>query len=176
MSSPRLLRAYIAAIIGASAWYAGTAWAQGASAASPDAELEEITVTGSRVITDNVRSPTPITALDAEEAARTTPSDIADALNKLPQIVAGGTGGGRTPRNQGNGSTNNGGNTLALRNFGASRTLVLLDGHRVAPSNQDGTVNIDTLPQMLVERVDSSPVARRPCTAPMPWPVSSTTC
>jgi outer membrane receptor protein involved in Fe transport len=62
--------------------------------------------------------------------------------------------GGRTPRNQGNGGTNNGGNTLSLRNFGPSRTLVLLDGHRVAPNNQDGSVNIDNLPQMLMERVD----------------------
>jgi iron complex outermembrane receptor protein len=150
MSANRFVRASIAAIIGTTVpFYAG--------AAAPDdveEELEEVTVTGSRVITDNVRSPTPIAALDVAEANRTTPSDIADALNKLPQIVAGGGGGGRTPRNQGNGSTNNGGNTLSLRNFGASRTLVLLDGHRVAPSNQDGTVNIDTLPQMLVERVD----------------------
>jgi iron complex outermembrane recepter protein len=31
---------------------------------------------------------------------------------------------------------------------------VLLDGHRVPPSNQDGTVNVDILPQMLVSRVD----------------------
>src|SRR3954447_16356776 len=79
----------------------------------------------------------------------TTPSDTADALNKLPDII-----GGRTPRTQGNGSSNNGGNVLALRNFGPSRTLVLLDGHRVAPSNQDGTVNVDILPQMLMSRVD----------------------
>jgi outer membrane cobalamin receptor len=43
---------------------------------------------------------------------------------------------------------------LSLRNFGASRTLVLFDGHRLPASNQDGTVNVDTLPQMLVERVD----------------------
>ena len=43
---------------------------------------------------------------------------------------------------------------MSLRNFGPSRTLVLLDGHRVAPTNQDGSVNIDTLPQMLVNRVD----------------------
>ena len=43
---------------------------------------------------------------------------------------------------------------LNLRNFGVSRTLVLLDGHRVAPSNQDGTVDVDTLPQMLMSRVD----------------------
>lgn len=111
--------------------------------------LETVTVTGSRVITDNTLSPTPITALSTEQLQATTPSDIPDALNKLPTII-----GGRTPRNQGNGSTNNGGNTLALRNFGPSRTLVLLDGHRVPASNQDGTVNVDILPQVLMERVD----------------------
>ncbi len=112
-------------------------------------ELELITVTGSRTITDVVRSPTPITSVDIAEIAATTPSDTADALNKLPNIM-----GGRTPRTQGNGSTNNGGNTLSLRNFGPQRTLVLLDGHRIAPNNQDGSVNIDVLPQMLVKRVD----------------------
>jgi hypothetical protein len=45
-----------------------------------------------------------------------------------------------------------------------------MDGHRVAPSNQDGSVNIDVLPQMLVERVDirstsSAPPGARPCSA-----------
>ena len=109
---------------------------------------EMITVTGTR-IANNRNSPTPITAVAADDMAATTPSDVADGLNKLPQII-----GGRTPRTQGNGSTNNGGNVLSLRNFGPSRTLVLLDGHRVPASNQDGTVNIDTLPQMLVERVE----------------------
>jgi iron complex outermembrane recepter protein len=115
-------------------------------------ELNEIVVsaiTGSRTITDTVLSPTPITSVDISEISATTPSDTADALNKLPNLM-----GGRTPRNQGNGSTNNGGNTLSLRNFGAQRTLVLLDGHRVAPNNQDGSVNIDVLPQMLVKKVD----------------------
>jgi outer membrane receptor protein involved in Fe transport len=129
------------------------AWAQNgdqAQAGGDDSEeLNTITVTGSRTITDSVRSPTPLTSVDVGTLAVTTPSDVADALNKLPSIL-----GGRTPRNQGNGSTNNGGNTLSLRNFGPSRTLVLLDGHRVAPSNQDGSVNIDVLPQMLLERVD----------------------
>jgi outer membrane receptor protein involved in Fe transport len=112
-------------------------------------ELNVITVTGSRTITEAVRSPTPITSVDIGAIATTTPSDIADALNKLPNIL-----GGRTPRAQGNGANNNGGNTLSLRNFGPQRTLVLLDGHRVAPNNQDGSVNIDTLPSMLMERVD----------------------
>jgi len=109
---------------------------------------ETIIVTGTR-IANNLNSPTPVTAVTTSEMTATTPSDIADGLNKLPQII-----GGRTPRTQGNGSTNNGGNVLSLRNFGPSRTLVLLDGHRVPASNQDGTVNIDTLPQMLVNRVE----------------------
>jgi outer membrane receptor protein involved in Fe transport len=128
-------------------------WAQDAPppAAEEDAveDMGVITVTGSRTITDVLLSPTPITSVDVSALAITTPSDTADALNKLPTIM-----GGRTPRNQGNGSTNNGGNTLSLRNFGPSRTLVMLDGHRVAPNNQDGSVNIDTLPQMLVKNVD----------------------
>src|SRR3954468_17447515 len=129
---------------------ASLAWSQ-----TPDTKESEgeemgvITVTGSRTITDVLKSPTPITSLDSSELAVTTPSDTADALNKLPSIM-----GGRTPRNQGNGSTNNGGNTLSLRNFGPRPTLVLLDGHRIAPNNEDGSVNIDVLPSMLTQRVD----------------------
>jgi outer membrane receptor protein involved in Fe transport len=147
MSSNRVLRAAIAALIGTASFSAGVS-AQQAQPADPE-EIKEVTVTGSRIITDNVRSPTPITSVSTDEIAKTTPSDIPDALNKLPEIL-----GSRTPRTQGNASTNNGGNVLSLRNFGASRTLVLLDGHRVPSSNQDGSVNVDILPQMLVSRVD----------------------
>jgi len=148
MSSTRLIRASVAALVGTALCTQGE-WVQGAEQAGQDAELDEITVTGSRVITDNLRSPTPITSVSKEDMIRTTPSDIPDALNKLPEIL-----GSRTPRTQGNGATNNGGNVLSLRNFGVSRTLVLLDGHRVAPANQDGSVNVDTLPQILMSRVD----------------------
>src|SRR3954468_20975505 len=159
MTSRALFGASLAALCVAASLGAGSARAQGVETTLPakrggdqkagDEELTVVTVTGSRIITDNVYSPTPITSVSIADIAVTTPSDTADALNKLPNII-----GGRTPRNQGNGSTNNGGNTLSLRNFGPSRTLVLLDGHRVAPSNQDGTVNIDILPQMLMSRVD----------------------
>src|SRR5688572_4318209 len=150
MTSRAYFRASLVAL-GVSAALNGTsAWAQAAADQNSDGEeLNVITVTGSRTITDNAQSPTPLTTVDIAALALTTPSDTADALNKLPSIL-----GGRTPRTQGNGSTNNGGNTLSLRNFGPQRTLVLLNGHRVAPNNQDGSVNIDVLPSMLVERVD----------------------
>ena len=144
MSLHRFFRASLAALIGTVLFAAGAVAQQ-----AEQEELAEVKVTGSRVITDNLKSPTPITSVTVDEIAKTTPSDIADALNKLPEIL-----GGRTPRTQGNASTNNGGNVLSLRNFGVSRTLVLLDGHRVPPSNQDGTVNVDILPQMLTSQVD----------------------
>jgi outer membrane receptor protein involved in Fe transport len=150
MTSRNILRAAIAALCATGTLGANAVWAQSQDEGSATEEdLGVITVTGSRTITDVLRSPTPITSVNIDAIAATTPSDTADALNKLPSIL-----GGRTPRNQGNGGTNNSGNTLSLRNFGASRTLVLLDGHRVAPNNQDGSVNVDVLPQMLVERVD----------------------
>jgi outer membrane receptor protein involved in Fe transport len=149
MTSRNILRAAVAALCATGSLSANQVWAQTAEAKDDTEDMGVITVTGSRTITDNAQSPTPLTTVDIEEILRTTPSDTADALNKLPTIL-----GGRTPRTQGNGSTNNGGNTLSLRNFGPQRTLVLLDGHRIAPNNQDGSVNIDVLPQMLVKNVD----------------------
>jgi len=116
---------------------------------APQLATEAVVVTGSRVISDITRSPTPLTVISKDQLQATSPSDIATALNKLP-IFQGSTG----PRATTNASTNSAGNTLNLRAFGANRTLVLVDGHRIAPTNADGSVNIDTLPQMLISRVD----------------------
>lgn len=128
----------------------GPAYAQTApEGAAADEEAGTIVVSGSRVITDGSKAPTPITVVSTETLQQTTPSNIPDGLSKLPVFS-----GGQRPRNPGNGDSNRGGNTLALRGFGPQRTLVLVDGHRVAPSNANGTISIDTLPQELIKRVD----------------------
>src|SRR5579859_1100395 len=111
--------------------------------------VENVVVTGSRVISDAANSPTPLTIISADDLKATSPTDIPDGLNKLP-VFQGSTGVGRP----GDGTHNYASDVLDLRNFGAQRTLVLLDGHRVTPSNDDGTVDVDTLPQMLISRVD----------------------
>jgi len=111
--------------------------------------IEAVVVTGSRVISDVTRSPSPVTAISKDQMQATSPNDLASALNKLP-VFQGSSG----PRATTNASTNSAGNTLNLRAFGANRTLILLEGHRVAPTNPDGSVNIDTLPQMLISHVD----------------------
>ena len=110
---------------------------------------ESIIVTGSRVISDAHTSPTPLTMVSAKQLRDTTPGNLADGLNKLPIFQ-----GSQTIGRPGDGSQNFSSNTLNLRNFGMQRTLVLLDGHRAASSNGDGSVDIDTLPQMLVSRID----------------------
>ncbi len=117
--------------------------------AAPSPGVESVVVTGSRVISDAASSPTPLTIISADDLKATTPTDIPDGLNKLP-VFQGSTGIGRP----GDGTHNYSSDTLDLRNFGAQRTLVLLDGHRATSSNDDGTVDVDTLPQMLISRVD----------------------
>src|SRR5471032_1882284 len=111
--------------------------------------VESVVVTGSRVISDAVNSPTPLTVLDVSQLQATTPSNIADGLNKLPEFI-----GSQNTRSVNNASTDTAANVLNLRSFGSQRTLVLLDGQRVVASNANGTVNVDTLPQLLVKRVD----------------------
>ena len=63
---------------------------------------EEVVVTGSRVIQDAANSPTPLTTLSANELQVTTPSNIADGLNKLPAFI-----GSQNSRSVNNASANN---------------------------------------------------------------------
>jgi iron complex outermembrane recepter protein len=111
--------------------------------------IEQVVVTGSRIISDASRSPAPVMVFSVKQLLTTTPSNIADALNKLPVFQ-----GSSSQRSASNAGSNGGGDFLNLRNFGAQRTLVLLDGMRVAPSNANGSVDVSTLPQMLMTRVD----------------------
>ncbi|HWX89478.1 MAG TPA: TonB-dependent receptor, partial [Rhizomicrobium sp.] len=119
------------------------------AAAAPGAPVEEVVVTGSRVISSIANSPTPLTVVTAAELLSTTPSNLSDALNKMPVFIN-----SATQRNAGSAAGNTGGDFLNLRNFGQQRTLVLLDGMRLPAGNQNGSVDISTLPQELMTRVD----------------------
>lgn len=105
---------------------------------------ETVVVTGSRVITNIANSPTPMTTVSSADLAQMTPTSVSDALIKMPVFS-----GSSFPRQAYQNLT-----ILNLRNFGANRTLVLMDGHRVTPSLQDGTVGVETLPMTLMTRTD----------------------
>jgi iron complex outermembrane recepter protein len=121
-----------------------------ASAQTPVDGLEEILVTGSRVVMDGSQAPTPVTVVSSEQLQQASPGPIGEALNQLPVFR------GSTRPSTGNVSATgpNSGSFLNLRSLGAQRTLVLLDGRRPAPSALTGTTDTNLLPQELISRVD----------------------
>jgi outer membrane receptor protein involved in Fe transport len=116
-------------------------------------DVETVTVTGSRIGgSTGFEAPTPVTVMSADFLKNAAPTNLADALNQLPQFngsTFATTGGGGNASAQSNGQ-----NLLSLRNLGPTRTLVLFDGRRLPATNQNGSSDIDILPQNLVTHVD----------------------
>lgn len=112
----------------------------------------EIVVTGTRILQDGFRAPTPVNVLSAAEIEAQRPANITDMVYSLPSVTT------NTPNavtGAGNISSGDAGiNAINLRGIGAARTLVLLDGHRTVGSTFSGLVDVNTFPQELIERVD----------------------
>jgi iron complex outermembrane receptor protein len=134
----------------------GAAHAQTATASEPAKdEAMVISVTGSRVLKNGNASPSPVTSITSEDMLVSRPgATLAEALNALP-VFAGSRGSASNPTTVGSAAGGNGSaNQLNLRNIGATRTLVLMDGKRVPPTLFNGVVDVDLVPQMFVDRVD----------------------
>lgn len=128
---------------------AGQSLAQ--SKPSADANVSEIVVTGTRIVIEGYQAPTPLTVVSAETLQASANSNVAQTIFNLPTF-----NGNVTPQsNTATGVVATSGIAAAnLRNLGASRTLMLLDGRRVAPVNAAGITDINSVPAALVSRVD----------------------
>ena len=117
--------------------------------------LEEIVVTGSRIVRNNQKSSSPIVTIDEDLFDQSATMSIETQLNKLPQFTPTidiPTSGGDIQPN----ATNTPGEaTVALRGIGANRTLVLINGRRGTPSNALGVVDINTIPAAALEYVEA---------------------
>jgi iron complex outermembrane receptor protein len=111
--------------------------------------LEEITVTGSRITRDGMNTPTPVTAITAEDMQMMAPGQFIDSLDYLPPFFMNDAPDTAASKSQSAGAAN-----VNLRGLGAQRTLVLLDGRRMVPSNRLGAVDINLFPEAMVERVE----------------------
>src|SRR4051812_1619436 len=141
----------VAAILSAS-FAAGTAHAQQAAVQTAQAPVtEEIVVTGTRVVRDGYEAPTPLTVVGLEQVQQAATNSTIDYLTTLPSMA-----GNYTPQSSTqNVSTGTAGTaSVNLRNLGTTRTLVLINGQRSVPSTITGLVDINTIPQQLIERVD----------------------
>ena len=49
--------------------------------------VDEIVVTGTRVVRDGYQAPTPLTVMDAEQIRAAAPANVADFVNELPALA-----------------------------------------------------------------------------------------
>jgi outer membrane receptor protein involved in Fe transport len=133
--------------------FAQTAPAATAAAdpAAEEAETSVITVTGSRIARTGYDAPTPVSVVTEAELKAEPQANIGDYVNTLPSVR------GSQSSSTNSGSLSNGQAGIAtvnLRNLGAARTLVLIDGQRSVASSPVGLVDTQTVPQGLIKGVE----------------------
>jgi iron complex outermembrane receptor protein len=111
--------------------------------------LEEVIVTGSRIIETPAEATSQIVAVEREDIDRSG----VDSIGKLLQALPANTG---SPRNT---NTNNGGDgstRIDLRGLGDCRTIVLVNGRRFPSGGSGGdcSPDVDMIPLSLIERVE----------------------
>jgi outer membrane receptor protein involved in Fe transport len=128
---------------------AGPALAQSEAPAKTEAtpNLEEVVVTGSRIVRQDFEANSPIQTVTAEQIVANADVTLDTFLNTLPQVNPAGT---TTSNNPGNGGQAN----INLRGLGPNRNLVLIDGRRAMVSASDLTVDLNTIPAALIENIE----------------------
>jgi len=131
--------------------FAASAYAQdaqqGQAVAAGEGQVQRVEVTGSRIPMANLEGTSPVTVVSAQEIKMDGVRSVENLLNNLPQVFAdqGGT--------ISNGST--GTATVNLRNFGADRTLVLVNGRRLPAGSPSNTAaDLNQIPAPLIKRVE----------------------
>jgi iron complex outermembrane receptor protein len=105
--------------------------------------MQRVEVTGSSIKRLAAEEALPVTTIKAEDLEKQGLTTLADVMMAIPQSVS------LQPSNAGSGTNIN------LRGLGVNRTLVLLNGRRLAnEAIADGYANLDTIPISALARVE----------------------
>ncbi len=143
--SNKLRDAVVLALV-AGAGTTGTAFAQDTSGAT---NLDRIEVTGSRIRQVDVETAQPVLTISRAEIENQGFSSVADILQNISAA-------GSPTFSRASPLTSNqeaGGQYIDLRNLGAQRTLVLVNGKRLGISPA-GYQDISSIPSVIVERIE----------------------
>ncbi|HVR81462.1 MAG TPA: TonB-dependent receptor [Luteimonas sp.] len=123
--------------------------AQAAPAAQAPTTLDRIEVTGSRIRQVDTETAAPVLLISREDIEKQGFSSVADILQNITS--AGSPAISRTsPLSSGEAV---GGYYIDLRNLGANRTLILVNGKRLGITN-DGLQDVASIPAAMVERIE----------------------
>jgi iron complex outermembrane recepter protein len=121
--------------------------------AQPGASLEQITVTGTRIRRADYTSPTPTTTVDAEYLRDLGLVSVGDALTQNPTNVS-----RFQAATTGSGSFFVGttmANLRGLNPYFGTRTLTLVDSMRHVPTNQGGSIDLNFIPSVIIDRMET---------------------
>ena len=121
--------------------------------AAPAEELETIIVTGSFLRRTDAETPSPVTIINAADIAKSGLTSIADVIRSVSADNSG------TLTQAFSGALAGGASGVSLRGLSVDATLVLVDGHRMAPyplgdDGQRPFVDVSSLPLGIVDRVE----------------------
>ena len=114
---------------------------------------ETVVVSASRIAIAGYTAPTPVSVISSDQLQQAANADIGQTLRQLPMM-----GTAQSPQNGTNGNAGNSGavgiSSINLRNLGVTRTLVLVDGEREVWAGVQYGVDLNTIPNSLIQRVD----------------------
>ncbi|QZH74978.1 MAG: TonB-dependent receptor [Erythrobacter sp.] len=110
------------------------------------AEENAILVTGTRIQRRDVDTAAPVAVVDSEEFSLSGAVNVESVINTLPQVIPGFTSASNNP--------GTGASTLNLRGLGSTRTMVLVNGRRWMFYDTNQVVDLNTIPQFLLDGVD----------------------
>lgn len=152
------MRAAVALALGTAtlAWsWTATAAETGAAQGDEEIELEEVQVTGSRIVRrDNVAN-SPLLTVDSAQLEARSGLNVESYLNQLPSFNPAATPVTTNADVQISPVNSVGVSTISLRGFGPNRNLVLVDGKRMVPTNALMWTDISSIPSALIQRVET---------------------
>jgi iron complex outermembrane recepter protein len=124
------------------------------AADTDDQTVEQVTVTGSRIARSrDLEAPSPISTVSKATFEQTAAVGLDVVLNQQVQFVPQSTQ--FTNGIQGSPTFSPGASTLSLRGLGPNRNLVMIDGRRGQPDTANLAVDINTIPQMAIESIET---------------------
>jgi iron complex outermembrane receptor protein len=142
------IRRFAAATALGAALFAVAAMGQQAPSASPEPELQEIVVTGSMIKRPNAETAEAITILNSDALREQGVTSVEQALSMLSSNTT------QTNTASAVATFSGGGSYADLRNLGNGRTLILLDGQRLANNAFSGNaVDLSGIPFSAIDSI-----------------------
>jgi iron complex outermembrane recepter protein len=154
LHAPRALTAAVAAALGLTVPSILVAQgAPGPAAANSEGEVQEVTVTGSRIVRRDYTALSPIVTVEQERLERSSTLGLESTLNQMPQFAPAGT---QFVANQTESTAfqSVGIASLNMRGLGTNRNLVLINGRRAQPANATLVVDVNTIPSAAIANIE----------------------